>query len=592
MIKYIGLLAVLLFTINSINATTIAPFENLGVMTQNTAYVVKATVVSNYASEENGSIRPISRLSIVSSIKGDLQVGEQITMQNYKLSINGLEREFWGDLYLKEGETYLLFMEMMNTGHYQTTMLSYAAFEEKIREGNKVLVPFGLGTETTYVVPTGQDAPEKLEVYYSDKLVDILTRIAKYETTWKKSGLIAPYTVASFNLNKMLPDHCTTLFGSTPHFRWQNIEDTALPIYYHEDEDATCDNTVAQIDDAISALNNNYAGLTVSNGGTHDFVPDCNSGATGTQFTSYIFNTYGDTRRHLIQFDDPCNEITNLSGCNGTLALGGHYGFSTTYTYLGETYRVPAYGNVIVNNGVGACQCDNSDYSIMITHEITHGLGFGHIPSGEGAANMNPSCCNLISNLDIECVDFIYPVMLPIELVDFSARSSDRGVDLNWSTYSEVNNDYFRIERSSNGKDFTPLAKINGSGTTYDIQEYTFIDQNPLPGISYYRLVQSDYDGTSENLEIVSVNIDQQFNFDVRPNPISGDNINLNFYSDSDSEILIEVYSYTGQLMISQYINKDSQDALNKIDATNLSEGIYIMRITQDGFTSSKKIVK
>ena len=94
---------------------------------------------------------------------------------------------------------------------------------------------------------------------------------------------------------------------------------------------------------------------------------------------------------------------------------------------------------------------------------------------------------------------------LPIELLFFSATPNQRVVDLNWATASEMNNDYFTIERSKDGNTWDVLETVSGAGTTNQRSEYNTIDALPFAGISYYRLKQTDYDGSYSYSAIKSV---------------------------------------------------------------------------------------
>lgn len=94
---------------------------------------------------------------------------------------------------------------------------------------------------------------------------------------------------------------------------------------------------------------------------------------------------------------------------------------------------------------------------------------------------------------------------LPIELLFFNATLSNEHVDLNWSTASELNNDYFTIERSNDGVNWEKINETNGAGTTTQRTNYSAIDERPLQGISYYRLKQTDFDGKYSFSNIASV---------------------------------------------------------------------------------------
>lgn len=95
---------------------------------------------------------------------------------------------------------------------------------------------------------------------------------------------------------------------------------------------------------------------------------------------------------------------------------------------------------------------------------------------------------------------------LPIELISFTAESSNNMIILYWSTASEENNDYFVIERSSNCNNWYQLIQIPGAGNSQVPLDYSWIDIDPLVGVSYYRLTQVDYDGQSETFAPIAVN--------------------------------------------------------------------------------------
>ncbi len=110
---------------------------------------------------------------------------------------------------------------------------------------------------------------------------------------------------------------------------------------------------------------------------------------------------------------------------------------------------------------------------------------------------------------------------LPISLLYFSAKANpDRTVNLNWSTTSEYNSDYFTIERSKDGVHFDGLRKIPSAGNSNTRKDYTTIDDHPYEGSSYYRLKQTDKDDKSTLSKIERVYFgDTQFFATVAPNP-------------------------------------------------------------------------
>jgi hypothetical protein len=388
----------------------------------------------------------------------------------------------------------------------------------------------------------------------------------------------------------MFPAHCNTLFSGTPYVRWEDIETTALPLYEDSAGDASCGNESTQLTNAVTDMNSSYLGLSISIDGTHSFAPTCTGGqgAVDGEFTSYIITNYGSSRNHLVIYDDPCDEIAPLSGCNGTLAFGGSYYSSATYTYNGNTYRKQSYGFVVVNDGAGGCNCGNSDYSILMTHEITHGLNFGHISSGSGAANMNPFCCNGISTLDEECVDFIYEqVALPVSLTHFEATNMVDYVNLEWTVEMEINNDYYTLERKSNSGKYEVIATLISNRNL----AYAYTDYRPQPGLNYYRLSQTDYDGTTIDLGTKVVEFSADFSFNIAPNPIQNGLIQANLNTTNDDPALIKIYNSNGAPITT--LSKTTQAGGNKIDIdmATYPTGMYIIQVQQGQQSKTTKFL-
>ncbi|MEO9803599.1 MAG: T9SS type A sorting domain-containing protein [Reichenbachiella sp.] len=110
---------------------------------------------------------------------------------------------------------------------------------------------------------------------------------------------------------------------------------------------------------------------------------------------------------------------------------------------------------------------------------------------------------------------------LPVKLLSFLAYSVDKSVNIEWVTAWESNNDYFSLERSEDGIDFYTIQTIAGAGTSDEKLKYVAFDKEPIMGISYYRLSQTDFDGESETFDPVRLysNVPSNPGLDVYPNP-------------------------------------------------------------------------
>ena len=594
------LIILLIITSLDLSATSIVPFPNLGEMAKASEAVVLVHALNNFEFTEGQTTRFRTQLQVLERVKGPLNPGDQFIIQNLHLKTGDLERTIWGDLELEPGRNYFLFLDYNDNGYWQPKMLSFAAFEEMTRGGQEVLVPFGLGSEVQVLQGPDGIPREPLKVYHSLELITMLRGVVRDGTSWDMNKVATKYKIGSFSTaaserDGVNPGHCTHLSGS-PIARWRDFDISSLPVYYHSGGDSGCPDAISKIQGAITDMNTQYTGIDLSDGGTHSFVPSCSGeGATDNEFTTWVNNNLNQ-RSLVIQFDDPCSEITDLSGCNGTLAIGGLYWFSSTHVWCGVTWRNAAYGYVVVNNGTGACQCvgASTDYDVMITHEMTHSLNVGHISTGAGTANMNPSCCNSIQTLDIECLDYMYLVApLPVELVDFDGKLDNREVELSWQTTSEAHNDFFTLERSYDGVNFEKVGTISGKGNSNQSQFYKYIDKEPLIGISYYRLSQTDLDGKIEILEkIVSIEYQADDEIAVQPNPVRGNQIQLIYQTSVNADLDITIYSVTGQLVKQLNLEADAARNIYDINLEGLSNGVYIIKTSQQDNVQSLRFVK
>ncbi|MBL7849966.1 MAG: T9SS type A sorting domain-containing protein, partial [Cyclobacteriaceae bacterium] len=118
-------------------------------------------------------------------------------------------------------------------------------------------------------------------------------------------------------------------------------------------------------------------------------------------------------------------------------------------------------------------------------------------------------------------------VPLPVELVAFSAMLRDDQVEVTWTTESETNNDFFTVQRTADGEQFEDIAQVKGKGTTVATHDYRVVDNLPRPGRWYYRVRQTDYDGTHSYSRLAAVDVPESLFRTVFPNPGNGREINL-----------------------------------------------------------------
>ena len=182
---------------------------------------------------------------------------------------------------------------------------------------------------------------------------------------------------------------------------------------------------------------------------------------------------------------------------------------------------------------------------------------------------------------------------LPITLKSFEVTSIGNIAKIDWVTASEFNSDYFTVERSRDGLNFNILATITGAGSTSSETSYSLIDDQPLDGTSYYRLTQTDFDGTSETFNIVALNrINTTIDFTVHPNPSNGRDITLSFNNAGNDEVLVVLYNIMGEQVYSKIAVLDNGSAVIAIDSEKkLAPGVYLIIGSSDEAIYQKKLI-
>lgn len=173
---------------------------------------------------------------------------------------------------------------------------------------------------------------------------------------------------------------------------------------------------------------------------------------------------------------------------------------------------------------------------------------------------------------------------LPIQLLYFTAEPNEENqVDLEWATAVEINNDFFTVERTADGINYETVAVVQGAGSSSQQNHYSAVDPSPLVGLSFYRLKQTDMNGTYTYSSLQSVTIEQNANVStgVYPNPSDGSSINFTVEANSDEKINVILLDASGKQCYSNEFVVGN-DGLNnfRIDFHSFLEpGIYFVYI-------------
>ena len=182
-----------------------------------------------------------------------------------------------------------------------------------------------------------------------------------------------------------------------------------------------------------------------------------------------------------------------------------------------------------------------------------------------------------------------------MDLISFSAKLVDDAVEISWVTASEINSDYFLLQRSVDGVNFETIGKIMAQGNSADIVNYNFIDQNPIEGNNYYRLKQVDFNNEYEYFKTVVINTkngNTVTRINVFPNP-TNDLINLQLNKSLEGMLTCTIYDARGRVVYNLQIEDLISNQNLSINVSSLESGVYSVVLTSsNGFKSHSKFIK
>jgi len=194
----------------------------------------------------------------------------------------------------------------------------------------------------------------------------------------------------------------------------------------------------------------------------------------------------------------------------------------------------------------------------------------------------------------------IQNIPLPVDLIEFKVTDQKNGsVDINWTTASEVNSDYFELLRSKNGSDFYPIANITAAGNSSQDAFYSFQDENPiLNQNSYYRLKQFDFDGAYYFSDIVPIRARKTDDslLNIFPNPASSTScLFIDYFSEEDyPNAKCQILNMQGRSAFeSPQLNAGIEKGFNKfvLDLVDVPVGQYIFNISNEGEVIENRLV-
>lgn len=292
-------------------------------------------------------------------------------------------------------------------------------------------------------------------------------------------------------------------------------------------------------------LNGVVSGSTVENIAYYQFVasnsmlhftvcqPTCGA-LSGIQI--YLFKTCGNQSSNVLSVRQICSSCGSLSYSQGPYTVsytnngGGCYSFTIGGLTVGDTY----YWGV---DGFEGASCD---YSISFT-------------SG---------------------------VVLSVELTSFDGFPVQNGNQLKWQTDAEINNDYFELEATTDGINYRKVGRIKGAGTSNEQQNYELLDPT-FDQITYYRLKQTNFDGTHTYLPIIMVNRGSNKDVMISPNPVANI-MSVDLYIHQEGNYSFSFINTLGASVEKNFLLSKGENHVEIDLSEQLATGFYILRISDE----------
>jgi hypothetical protein len=173
-----------------------------------------------------------------------------------------------------------------------------------------------------------------------------------------------------------------------------------------------------------------------------------------------------------------------------------------------------------------------------------------------------------------------YDAVIPVEMTSFVAKKAGNANKLVWQTATELNNNYFDVERSNDGATFQNIGQVKGSGNSSELKSYEFMDETPATGTNYYRLQQVDVNGKTTTSKIVSVNTGGKGSVKAFPTLATD---KLQVLTSSDKEEAFQIINLVGQTVLTGQLTNSGE-----VTISQLAKGNYILHIAGEALKFTK----
>jgi len=299
-----------------------------------------------------------------------------------------------------------------------------------------------------------------------------------------------------------------------------------------------------------------------------------------------VSNSFGGLGIELLEVNKD-NNLTELIRVTGTACVGNGNSGILRYFTIKPANDIGLKGNMIFhyyNHEI----VGHTEANLMLFKSIDNRVSWAVQSSIVGVANNTLNLSGISSFSDWTGSDNVGS-SLPIELSAFNISKTDEAVVITWTTASEINNDYFTLERSVDGVNWIAIQVIKGAGTSTNINEYSYIDENPSQGVNYYRLIQTDNNGDIEYFKSKSVEFSRKNKIDFVVYPkLANDVINIDINSKENKLFELTILNSLGQIIIPE----TEIQYKNSIDVLYLKPGVYYISLSKDNSVYYSQFIK
>ena len=266
---------------------------------------------------------------------------------------------------------------------------------------------------------------------------------------------------------------------------------------------------------------------------------------------------------------------------------------TTNPTAFGISYKLYLDDGILISGQTVFGPGDNLFYTSSTTNissilpiavsDVPYPYSAGESTRSIWAEISGPSLPNsIIAELSNNCSP------LPVKLAKFKGDLLDDVITLSWSTTAESRSSHFDIQRSDDRMEFMTIGRVIAKGNSETKLNYNYLDISPVIGNNYYRLKLVDKDGSFENSRIISVaNNANSVSFEILGNPIV--NRELKFLLKGEKQQNVQLYDISGRTVPFSMVNTGNIYTMKP--ANNLSSGLYILSLQNQGNLISKKVL-